>query len=105
MNHDPDPITIDQDHAPDEPDTPGASDPKAGDERLVPVAEARKYRKRAQAAEKILEDLQRDLEAKTELLAQRERALEELERARQLCLCRKHCARGEAVVCAIAGDD
>ena len=84
MNHDSEPVTTDHDHASVEPGSPVASDITTGDERLVPVAEARKYRKRAQAAEKILEDLQRDLEAKNELLAQRERALEELERARQL---------------------
>ncbi|UCD74699.1 MAG: hypothetical protein JSV91_13035 [Phycisphaerales bacterium] len=50
-----------------------------GEEKLVPVSEARRYRKRAQAAEKIASDLQQELAAKEADLAQRRRDLEELQ--------------------------
>lgn len=77
-----DPEAAPEEHV--EQETPGASPPPHETEKLVPVAEAIRYRKRAQAAEKILGDLQRDLEAKTALLEQREQTLASLERAREL---------------------
>ena len=48
-------------------------------EPMVPLSEARKYRKRAQAAEKIAGDLQRQVEEQDEQIRSHQRTLEELE--------------------------
>lgn len=51
---------------------------------LVPVSEAKKYRKRAQAAEKILEDLKEELSSKDALLQEHEKTIGALERSRRI---------------------
>ena len=51
---------------------------------LVPVSEAKKYRKRAQAAEKILEDLKEELSSKDALLKEHEKTIGALERSRRI---------------------
>lgn len=47
-------------------------------DRLVPVSEAKKYRKRAQAAEKILEDLKLELTEKNQRLQENEQLINEM---------------------------
>jgi hypothetical protein len=49
-------------------------------QRVVPVAEAKKYRKRAQSAEQSLEDVQRELQAKSQRVMELEETIAELER-------------------------
>ena len=61
-----------------------ADEETGGEERLVPVSEARRYRKRAQAAEKIAGDLQEELAAKEAALAQQRRDLEELQHRQEI---------------------
>ena len=51
---------------------------------LVPVSEAKKYRKRAQAAEKILEDMKEELSSKDALLKEHEKTIGTLERSRRI---------------------
>jgi len=51
---------------------------------LVPVSEAKKYRKRAQAAEKILEDMKEELSSKDALLKEHEKTIGALERSRRI---------------------
>ena len=51
---------------------------------LVPVSEAKKYRKRAQAAEKILEDLKEELSSKDAMLKEHEITIGALERSRHI---------------------
>ena len=53
-------------------------------DRLVPVSEAKKYRKRAQAAEKILEDLKQELSEKNERLQVSEQLINDLEHRSQI---------------------
>jgi hypothetical protein len=48
------------------------------------VAEAKRYRKRAQAAEKILEDLKKALAAREKTIAQQEQTIKSLERRQQI---------------------
>lgn len=48
-------------------------------DRLVPVSEAKKYRKRAQAAEKILEDLKQEITQKNQLLHENEQLINDLQ--------------------------
>ena len=55
-----------------------ASDQQAND-RLVPVSEAKKYRKRAQAAEKILEDLKQELTEKNKRLQENQQLINDME--------------------------
>ncbi len=51
-------------------------------ERLVPVSEAKKYRKRAQAAEKILEDFKVELAEKDEALHKHRQTIADMQRQR-----------------------
>ena len=51
-------------------------------ERLVPVSEAKKYRKRAQAAEKILEDFKVELAEKNEALRKQRQTITDMQRQR-----------------------
>ncbi len=51
---------------------------------LVPVSEAKRYRKRAQAAEKILEDMKEELSSKDALLKEHENTIGALERSRRI---------------------
>ena len=60
-------------------ETPDDSSP-----HLVPVSEAKKYRKRAQAAEKILEDLKEELSSKDALLKEHEKTIGALERSSRI---------------------
>ena len=53
-------------------------------ERLVPVSEAKKYRKRAQAAEKILEDFKVELAEKDEALHKQQQTIADLQRQRSI---------------------
>lgn len=52
--------------------------------KLVPVAEARRYRKRAQAAEKLLEEAQAELAEKNLQLERNAQAIHEMERSRRV---------------------
>lgn len=56
-----------------EPEQPG---------HLVPVSEAKKYRKRAQAAEKILDDLKAELAQKNEALSEQRKTITDMQRQR-----------------------
>ncbi len=51
---------------------------------LVPVSEAKKYRKRAQAAEKILQDMKQELSSKDALLKEHEKTIEAMERSHRI---------------------
>ena len=51
-------------------------------ERLVPVSEAKKYRKRAQAAEKILEDFKVELAEKDDALHKQQQTITDMQRQR-----------------------
>jgi len=51
-------------------------------ERLVPVSEAKKYRKRAQAAEKILEDFKVELAQKNQTLQEQQQTIADMQRQR-----------------------
>lgn len=53
-------------------------------ERLVPVSEAKKYRKRAQAAEKILADLKAELGERDRKLQEQQRVISDLQRREQI---------------------
>ncbi len=53
-------------------------------ERLVPVSEAKKYRKRAQAAEKILEDFKVELAQKNETLQEQQQVIADMQRQRSI---------------------
>lgn len=53
-------------------------------DRLVPVSEAKKYRKRAQAAEKILEDLKLELTQKNQRLQENQIRINEMEHRQQI---------------------
>ena len=53
-------------------------------ERLVPVSEAKKYRKRAQAAEKILEDLKTELVEKNRTLQEQRQRISDMQRQRHI---------------------
>ncbi len=53
-------------------------------ERLVPVSEAKKYRKRAQAAEKILEDFKVELAEKDEALHKQRQNIADMQRQRSI---------------------
>ncbi len=53
-------------------------------ERLVPVSEAKKYRKRAQAAEKILEDLKTELDEKNRTLQEQRQRISDMQRQRHI---------------------
>lgn len=53
-------------------------------EQLVPVSEAKKYRKRAQAAEKQVGDLQEELKNNRQALVDREQELEDLKRSQAM---------------------
>ncbi|TVQ57258.1 MAG: hypothetical protein EA377_01050 [Phycisphaerales bacterium] len=62
-------------------------DPNAGGsagDKLVPVTEAKKYRKRAQAAEQSLSELQSALNEKAQRVQELEQTVTELERQRQV---------------------
>lgn len=52
--------------------------------KLVPVAEAKRYRKRAQAAEKSLADLEKELAARNSLVDQQKKQIDELQRTQQI---------------------
>jgi len=52
--------------------------------KLVPVAEAKRYRKRAQAAEKILDDLKQELEESRSQIAAQAEALSDLKQAQRV---------------------
>lgn len=54
------------------------------DAHLVPVSEAKRYRKRAQAAEKILEDLKQELDHKSKQMAEQQQLLADLQRQRDI---------------------
>ena len=54
------------------------------DAHLVPVSEAKRYRKRAQAAEKILEDLKQELDQKNKQMAEQQQLLADLQRQREI---------------------
>jgi len=56
----------------------------ASSDRLVPVAEARRYRKRAQAAEQQLEQLSEELESGKHLLQHTQRELADLKTRQQI---------------------
>ncbi len=64
------PETLDSEELPSRPQEPT--------ERLVPVSEARRYRRRAQTAEQRVRELESDLHEGQEQLAQREQQLDEL---------------------------
>lgn len=70
--------------ATDAPNADGAptssSDQHDAPQRVVPVTEAKKYRKRAQQAEQSLSDLQQELEQKSQRLAELEQTVTDLER-------------------------
>ncbi len=69
----------------DEPVTDVADDPAdASPDKLVPVAEAIRYRKRAQTAEQQLDDAQQRLKALQTQLEQSRQAVDTLERRRQI---------------------
>jgi len=53
-------------------------------EKLVPVSESKRYRKRAQAAETTLADLQRELQAKDAVLQEQQELISELRRRQQI---------------------
>lgn len=55
-----------------------ANEQQASD-RMTPVSEAKKYRKRAQAAEKILEDLQQELTEKNQHLQENQQLINDME--------------------------
>ena len=57
---------------------------EARDEKLVPVDEARRYRKRAQAAERALAEVQRDLHDANQQLQEREKTITQIERRQQI---------------------
>jgi len=61
----------------------GAAPPFAS-ESPPPIAEARRYRKRAQAAEKAAADLRFELQQKADQLAERERTIAALERRQRI---------------------
>lgn len=54
------------------------------DEKLVPVSEAKRYRKRAQAAETTLADLQRELQAKETVVQEQQELISGLQRHQQI---------------------
>lgn len=60
-----------------------ANEAQAND-RNAPVLEAKKYRKRAQAAEKILEDLKQELTLKNQKLQENEQVISDLQHRQQL---------------------
>jgi len=57
---------------------------EGGEVKLVPVGEAKRYRKRAQAAETIAADLQKALAEKTSKLDEQAQAIRELEQERAI---------------------
>jgi hypothetical protein len=71
--------------APDGVETPSSDAPSTSDvhdapPRVVPVAEAKKYRKRAQQAEQSLAELQDELEQKSQRVTELEQMVTDLER-------------------------
>ncbi len=66
----------------DEVPDPELRDDQEQHERLVPVSEAKKYRKRAQAAEKILEDFKVELAEKDEALQKQRQTIADMQRQR-----------------------
>jgi hypothetical protein len=68
------------------PDVAGEPDETAEqrDEKLVPVSEARRYRKRAQAAETTLADLQRELQAQQAVVREQQELISDLQRRQQI---------------------
>jgi chromosome segregation ATPase len=58
--------------------------PAQDGERLVPVSEARRYRKRAQAAEAAVEEILADLRTKEEQIEDQQRALDDLRRRQEI---------------------
>ncbi len=76
-------VTLDPDHGLVD-ETPDVQIQESQDqrERLVPVSEAKKYRKRAQAAEKILEDFKVELAEKNEALRKQRQTITDMRRQR-----------------------
>ncbi|MDY7110267.1 MAG: hypothetical protein SYC29_16685 [Planctomycetota bacterium] len=68
------------------PDATGETYETAGqhDEKLVPVSEARRYRKRAQAAETTLSDLQHELSAQQAVVREQQELISDLQRRQQI---------------------
>ncbi len=63
---------------------PEASDAAEQGEKLVPVSEAKRYRKRAQAAETILADLQGELEEKKTEVLEQQQVISDLQHRQQI---------------------
>jgi hypothetical protein len=84
----PDEVAASADAAPSPDSDTTTSEPAAedtgGGEKLVPVSEARRYRKRAQAAESILADLRSELDTKDTTLEQQRQTIADLERSRTI---------------------
>ncbi len=66
----------------DEAPDPQIPDDREQHERLVPVSEAKKYRKRAQAAEKTLEDFKVELAEKNETLRKQRQTITDMQQQR-----------------------
>jgi hypothetical protein len=68
------------------PEATGEPNETAGqrDEKFVPVSEARRYRKRAQAAETTLADLQRELQARQAVVREQQELISDLRRRQQI---------------------
>lgn len=75
------PETLD---TPESNGTQSAADESSSPERLVPVSEARKYRKRAQQAEQQLRALQREVQEHETRLREREEMIRDLDQARAI---------------------
>ena len=65
-------------------ETNGTHSDDSREEKLVPVDEARRYRKRAQTAERALAEVQRDLLNANQQLEEREMAISQLERRQRI---------------------
>ncbi len=76
-------VTLDPDHGfVDEAPDVQIQESQEQRERLVPVSEAKKYRKRDQAAEKILEDFKVELAQKNQTLQEQQQTMADMQRQR-----------------------
>lgn len=83
MNPSP-PTMIDDDQAPADAPTPEMENTSEQEEKRVPVSEAIRYRRRAQAAEQQLETLQQQLAQASDELSEAREQMDQVERRRQI---------------------